>query len=215
MDGNTTTEGIQWGAILIPVATFILGSFLVPRMEWISNTLKIWVYTFGAGLLLFGILIQPTIRQWLNDRIPINPTWILVCIIVTSLGVWVLLGSIVVVVDKRHEGIDQLKQQTDGLISEISQFVADRALSQPSMPTGNDRAAIDDWFQKSAQYSATTENLFVSRFQQKIMDIGYMYKNQGLFTDEEWRLFRSVNQPQSPVIDWVLTDLKNYRTKLR
>lgn len=110
--------------------------------------------------------------------------------------------------------IEQMKTRIDALISEISQFVADRQLSYPPMTTGADRISINEWHQRNAQYSATTNSLFVARFSTKIMDIGYDSHEQGLLVGKEWDHFKRITQPDYPVIHWILGALKEYRAKL-
>lgn len=176
----------QWIDSVWDLAEKIKGEAII-----VSHPSFVWLYwvTVPVGVLMFGMVI------------------------------WAVKGSKASKTEQENnqqpQSIDQLKRQTDALISQIDQFVSDRTLGHPTMPVEHDRASQDDWFQKSRQYDDVTNNLFVHRFQQDLMDIGYLYREQGLLTGDEWKHYVWITHSEYPVAQWIVKALTELRTKLR
>ena len=186
MNPDETKQGINLSQVLLPIATFIIGSWLVPKMDWISNIVKIWIFAFGIALAIFALLWTNTAQQWIITRIP-NHVHVIIAIIVVSLIVWGLLGSILMIKDKSNEGKTQLRTTVKSLISEITQFAASRELSHPS-PT-EQWSSPDEWFQKSSMYGKQSEFLYKSQYQQRLITLGAELNKQGYLSDEELKSF--------------------------
>ena len=62
--------------------------------------------------------------------------------------------------------------------------MADREQNHPT-PVDPTWRSPDEWFQKSVQYSQSTNNLFKTKYQQRIMELGCQLRNHDIITVEE------------------------------
>ena len=99
----------------------------------------------------------------------------------------------------------QIATEVSNLITEITQFLTDRDLSQP-LATDN-RYSPNEWFQKSVNYRRSTENIFVNRYLQRNIDLACKMRDLEVIDDEELKSFLWHLQPEGPVIEWIRKDL--------
>lgn len=180
-------------------------------MDWIPNILRIWIFSFGIGLGIFALLINEAVQQQTSK-------WVgkyrlrLITNIVVSLVIFVVIGFSLAGVSGNYEDRLELETKTHNLITEITQFVADRALTQP-MAT-DIWESPDVWFQKSREYSANTDNLFVARYRQRISDIAYEMERLNTITEDELEQLLWFIQPEYPSIQWAFETLEEYSARL-
>ncbi len=89
MDSESAKQGITLSEILLPIATLVIG-LVVPKMEWLSDTVRTWLFAGAIGLAIFAILISNIVKGWLNAWISSNTVFIIG--IILSLVVIVILG---------------------------------------------------------------------------------------------------------------------------
>jgi len=209
-----TTQGISLSSILLPIAAFLIGSFLVPKMEWIPNIVKIWIFALGIGLAVFALLATSVAQNWLSGFMH-SRTYTILGVGVFSLIIFVGIGCFLTVQDSKYEGREQLRKTTESLVGEITQFVADRTLSQP-MPTA-EWDSPDEWFQKSREYHAISENLFVTRYKQRILELGNdLFRAKVITQDEQDKLVWLVSTGVGYIsANKITNDLLQYCSRLK
>lgn len=220
MDEETTKQGIEWSSYLIPIATCILGSGMVPKMEWISNIIKIWIFAFGAGLLIFSILITNTAQKWLNNKLAISRTWVISGIVIISLLIFIILGIILTINNKKHENVDELRATTNNLITEIIHFIAQSSSSSIPMPTlrgskDSVEKILHEHWQQQVNASKLKDSMFTNNFHKKIVDVAYKFRQMDIISDDELKHILWVSQAEHPTIEWTLDALEKYNARLK
>ena len=203
-------QGLTVNGVLFAIATFIIGSWVAPKMEWISNTVRVWIFAFGVGLAIYALL-NITSQNWLNKWIP-NNTAMMTVIVAVSLLAFAGTGVFIGKAERKHEGIDNLKVELDSLIVDIGYFVADSQLNKPEMPTTTNEQDVERWMEANREHTALLNIRFVDRFHQRLVDIGY--KLHPYISDDDWKHYSWIIQPDHPVFPWIIDALMNYRSQL-
>jgi len=206
------SQNITLNGILLAIASFIIGSWVVPKMEWIPNVARIWIFAFGIGLAVFAILINGSVQQQMSKCIT-NHATLIGGIWVTSIVIFIASGFTLQIIEKNFEAKGMLKATGNALVTEITQFVADRALSQPQAT--DQWVSSDVWFQKSRDYRNATDNQFTTRYRQRVVEFGYSLQDVGVITEDELKHLLWVSQPEYPTIQWVLDTLVDFNSRLK
>ncbi|MFC1968597.1 hypothetical protein ACFLVX_04340 [Chloroflexota bacterium] len=212
MNPEEAKQGINLSQVLLPIATFIIGSWLVPKMDWISNTVKIWIFAFGIALAIFALLWINTVQEWLRTWIP-NQMYVVIAITLVSLVIWVLVGVILTMKDRSNEDKNQLRTTIESLMGGITQFAADREFSNP-LPTEN-WGAPDEWFQKSSAYRKQSEYLYKTQYQNKLATLGAQLRQSGYLKDEELKSYNWAINVGYPRASDLLNLLATFDNKLK
>jgi hypothetical protein len=116
---------------------------------------------------------------------------------------------------RQKESVSEIEVTARDLTNDIAQFIAERSLGSPKNPTTTDQQSIDQWMQAQRQYYDQTNYLFVVKYRQRIIDLGYRLLEMHFITEEEQRNLNWFAQAQYPSMEWALEALEKYCSRLR
>jgi|GEM_PF-6288018 len=205
-------EGIKWRSYIMPFVAFVAGSFLMPKMEWIPNTFRIWIFALALGLLVVRLLLSALPQRIIRENLQFSPFWTNITIAFIGLMFSVGSGLTITHFDWQHENTVELDNTAKDLLGEITVFVADRAILHPR-PTAQWKST-DEWYQKSVEYSMETDNLFTHRFSQRISDLAFKLRRANIITQAELESLNWSNNPRFPNIDFLFGFLRDYCSRI-
>jgi len=136
-----------------------------------------------------------------------------------ALGIIMIVGGTTLVTSQfySHKVQSQadlgfIKEQGHSLLSEISQFVADRNLSSPLVTDIG--GTPEENMQKSRDYGRATDNLFITRYRLRYVDIAYGLKKAEIISEEELSHMLWFVQAQYPSIQWAIDALEKYLSRI-
>lgn len=116
---------------------------------------------------------------------------------------------------RQKESVSEIEVTARDLTNDIAQFIAERSLGSPKNPMMTDQQSIDQWMQAQRQYYDQTNYLFVVKYRQRIIDLGYRLLETHFITEEEQRNLNWFAQAQYPSMEWALEALEKYCSRLR
>lgn len=190
----------------MPLSTFILGTW-VPKMEWVSETARIWIWATGCGMFLASIVGAVL----LANHVTVKRLAIIAGIFIVMS---ILAGLIISAQQKHYANVTELRTASQVLQSDITVFVANRALGEPRA-TDSAFSSPDIWFQKSSDYRAMTDNLFTIQFRQRLSSVVYALRQADIISDEEVRTINFWDSTSYPQIDRILPMLEEFNSRFK
>lgn len=215
---HDSSQMITFSQYLLPVATFIIGSWLVPKMDWMSTKLKTWLFAFGIGLFAFWLLSNFT-QKFLMDLTRQNNIAVIIIIICLSIIIFVISGIFINKQNINYEIIKHLKTEGYQLLCEINHFCASRKASEPIFPVVHSsrdmRQQMEQFNTDEDIYRHQTASQFTSTYRQRIADWGNKLYQRNIITQREFKKLGWSNRPDDPVIHWIVGDIDNFLSKLK
>jgi len=108
----------------------------------------------------------------------------------------------------------QLLSDLNKLRQDITEFVSNRKSGEPVFSGFLGQSSYENYNQQRQLYEQNTQSQFLSKFRQRLVDIGYSLYVQRIINDDELKRFNWNTQTSYIVIDWVLSDLDLYYARL-
>ncbi|MFC1932699.1 hypothetical protein ACFLXU_03590 [Chloroflexota bacterium] len=196
--GTILSGGLAWGASMMFLSTphngisIILLTLSIVGIIWaftlhrsINTRGRKMIFYFGIGLIVIGAVMVITQLDFHRELASPNST----------------------------DNLISIRENGQSLISDINEFVADRNLTKPPVKSSLESDSFEDW-KKSIEYSRQTDHLFVYKFRQRVVNFGYEMRKAEIISEDDLNHLLWVVQAETPVIQWALTTLEEYVSRI-